>query len=165
MSSSICRHGITRRPRLESALYSQPGAVAAASESHYTGYVDIMVYPNGKVVPTTVYSTPTAVGLASAFSHFWLAERSDVYAPQHNADVTGTTNYPPYLPLPQGWRPALLAAPSSRGNTGWSRSSPGTVRSRPTTTCRLTRANIGTANYNASISHYIQAQQGVRGGN
>jgi len=47
----------------------------------YTGYVDILVYPNGTVVPTTIYSTPASVGLSGSFFHFWLAERSDVVAP------------------------------------------------------------------------------------
>jgi len=46
-----------------------------------TGFVDILVYPNGSVVPTTIYSTPASVGLAGSFLHFWLAERSDVSVP------------------------------------------------------------------------------------
>ncbi len=45
----------------------------------YTGYVDILVYPNGTVVPTTIYSTPSSYGMSGAFFHFWLAERSDVH--------------------------------------------------------------------------------------
>jgi prepilin-type N-terminal cleavage/methylation domain-containing protein len=44
----------------------------------FTGYVDILLYPNGTVVPTTIYSTPSSFGMAGAFFHFWLAERSDV---------------------------------------------------------------------------------------
>ncbi len=44
----------------------------------YTGYVDILLYPNGTVVPTTIYSTPSSFGMSGAFFHFWLAERSDV---------------------------------------------------------------------------------------
>ena len=44
----------------------------------YTGYVDILVNPNGTVVPTTIYSTPSSFGMSGAFFHFWLAERSDV---------------------------------------------------------------------------------------
>jgi prepilin-type N-terminal cleavage/methylation domain-containing protein len=62
----------------------------------YTGYVDILVNPDGSVVPTTVYSTPASFGLGSAFLHFWLAERADLAAP--SASVTAA----PYLPLPQG---------------------------------------------------------------
>jgi prepilin-type N-terminal cleavage/methylation domain-containing protein len=53
----------------------------------YTGYVDIMLYPNGTVVPTTLYSTPSSFGMSGAFFHFWLAERSDVVAMQ--LDNTG----------------------------------------------------------------------------
>ena len=48
----------------------------------FTGYVDILLYPNGTVVPTTLYSTPSSFGMAGAFFHFWLAERSDVIAMQ-----------------------------------------------------------------------------------
>lgn len=47
----------------------------------FTGYADIVVYPNGTVVPTTIYSSPSSVGMAGAFIHLWLAERSDVVAP------------------------------------------------------------------------------------
>jgi prepilin-type N-terminal cleavage/methylation domain-containing protein len=43
-----------------------------------TGYVDILVYPNGSVVPTTQFSSPASVGMDGAFLHFWIAERSDV---------------------------------------------------------------------------------------
>ena len=43
-----------------------------------TGYVDILVNPDGSVVPTTIYSCPSSFGMASAFFHFWLAERSDL---------------------------------------------------------------------------------------
>jgi prepilin-type N-terminal cleavage/methylation domain-containing protein len=62
----------------------------------YTGYVEILVNPDGSVVPTTVYSSPASFGLGSAFLHFWLAERADLAAP--STSVTAA----PYLPLPQG---------------------------------------------------------------
>jgi len=61
----------------------------------YNGYVDILVYPNGTVVPTTIYSTPASVGLSGSFLHFWLAERSDVVAPP----AYPPTTLPPYLPI------------------------------------------------------------------
>ncbi len=64
-----------------------------------TGYVEILVNPDGSVVPTTLYSTPSSFGLASAFLHFWLAERSDLAAP--STSVTAA----PYLPLTQGLAP------------------------------------------------------------
>ena len=57
----------------------------------YTGYVDILVYPNGTVVPTTIYSSPSSFTMAAAFFHFWLAERGDITAP------VGTTA--PTLPV------------------------------------------------------------------
>ena len=58
-----------------------------------TGYVDILLNPNGTVVPTTVYSSPSSFGMDSAFYHFWLAERGDLFDPVATPGV-------PYL-LPQ----------------------------------------------------------------
>jgi hypothetical protein len=58
----------------------------------YSGYVDILVNPNGTVVPTTIYSSPSSFGMSGAFYHFWLAERSDVMV---NPGATA----PPYLPV------------------------------------------------------------------
>ena len=67
----------------------------------YTGYVDILVYPNGTVVPTTIYSTPSSYGMSGAFFHFWLAERSDVHgiAVNNNSFVPIVTGQPVYLPV------------------------------------------------------------------
>ena len=62
----------------------------------YTGYVEILVNPDGSVVPTTVYSSPASFGLGSAFLHFWLAERADLAPPSKSVTAA------PYLPLPQG---------------------------------------------------------------
>jgi prepilin-type N-terminal cleavage/methylation domain-containing protein len=59
----------------------------------HTGYVDILLYPNGTVVPTTIYSSPSSFGMSGAFFHFWLAERSDVAAPSQIATQA------PYLPV------------------------------------------------------------------
>ncbi len=47
----------------------------------YTGFVDVLVNPDGTVVPTTIYSSPSSVGLTQSFLHFWLADRGDVAAP------------------------------------------------------------------------------------
>jgi prepilin-type N-terminal cleavage/methylation domain-containing protein len=55
-----------------------------------TGSVEILVYPNGSVVPTTRYSTPSSVGMAGAFLHLWLAERADVAAPSPLAQPQGS---------------------------------------------------------------------------
>jgi prepilin-type N-terminal cleavage/methylation domain-containing protein len=68
----------------------------------YTGTVDILIYPGGQVVPTTIYSTPASFGMGGAFLHFWLAERSDVVA--MNLSTTGTpvslsTTQTFYLPV------------------------------------------------------------------
>jgi prepilin-type N-terminal cleavage/methylation domain-containing protein len=59
----------------------------------YTGYVDILLNPNGSVVPTTIYSAPSSFGMSGAFFHFWLAERSDLTAPSQSV------NQQPYLPI------------------------------------------------------------------
>ncbi|MFO0909981.1 MAG: hypothetical protein U0794_16810 [Isosphaeraceae bacterium] len=58
------------------------------------GYVDIMVNQSGQVVPFTEYSSLSASPMTDAFYHFWIADRSDVYAP------VGTAF--PRLPLPSG---------------------------------------------------------------
>jgi hypothetical protein len=68
----------------------------------FTGYVDILVYPNGTVVPTTIYSTPSSYGMSGAFFHFWLAERSDVKPITVNNNgvfVPIVTGQPVYLPV------------------------------------------------------------------
>ncbi len=68
----------------------------------YSGYVDILVYPNGTVVPTTIYSTPSSFGMSGAFFHFWLAERSDVAAIHLDANgnpVPIVSGQPVYLPV------------------------------------------------------------------
>ena len=61
-----------------------------------TGYVDILLYPNGTVVPTTEYSSPSSFGMNSAFYHFWLAERGDLFDPVAN------TGIPYLLPMVPG---------------------------------------------------------------
>jgi len=66
----------------------------------YTGYVDIVVNPDGSVVPTTVYSRPASSGMSSAFLHFWLAERGDLSGPSPSATAA------PFLPIQQAIAPA-----------------------------------------------------------
>jgi prepilin-type N-terminal cleavage/methylation domain-containing protein len=68
----------------------------------FTGYVDILLYPNGTVVPTTIYSAPSSFGMGGAFFHFWLAERSDVAGiklDQNGNPVPLVTGQPLYLPI------------------------------------------------------------------
>ena len=74
----------------------------------YTGAVDIMVNPDGSVVPTTLYSTVSSVGLASAFLHFWLAERSDLAQPM-------LPHPPRSCPCPRGLRPTLFGGQELKG--------------------------------------------------
>ncbi len=68
----------------------------------FSGYVDILVYPNGTVVPTTIYSTPSSFGMSGAFFHFWLSERSDVrgiHLDNNNNPVPIVSGQPVYLPV------------------------------------------------------------------
>lgn len=55
--------------------------VPALAFDAYNGYVDILVYPNGQLVPSTYFSSPASMGLSSNFIHLWLAERGDVASP------------------------------------------------------------------------------------
>jgi len=61
-----------------------------------TGNVDVLLNPNGTVVPTTEYSSPSSFGMNSAFYHFWLAERGDLFDPVAN------TGIPYLLPMVPG---------------------------------------------------------------
>jgi prepilin-type N-terminal cleavage/methylation domain-containing protein len=69
------------------ATYSQTTGVTYVPERSRlpvdptSGSVDILLNPNGTVLPTTEYSNPSSFGMDSAFYHFWLAERGDLYAP------------------------------------------------------------------------------------
>ena len=58
--------------------------------------MDILLDPNGTVVPTTMYSSPSSFGMGSAFYHFWLAERGDLFDPLRH------TNVPYLLPMVTG---------------------------------------------------------------
>ncbi len=62
----------------------------------YTGYFDVLLNPTGDIVPTTIYSSPSSVGLGGAFLHFWLAERGDLF------DPLVQNNVPYLLPMPSG---------------------------------------------------------------
>jgi hypothetical protein len=80
--------------------------VAFGALNTNTGTVDILVNPDGTVVPTTLYSTPASFGMSGTFFHLWLAERQDLYALQTNAQgnpVPLVPGPPPfYLPITQG---------------------------------------------------------------
>ncbi len=60
------------------------------------GYVDIMIYPNGQVIPSTPYGNYDEL-TAYPFYHLWITKREDVIEPLPIA--LGTY---PKLPLPQG---------------------------------------------------------------
>jgi prepilin-type N-terminal cleavage/methylation domain-containing protein len=46
-----------------------------------TGFVDLMVSPNGQVTPSLPYGVPTSLGLGAAFYHLWITDRSGVVDP------------------------------------------------------------------------------------
>ena len=127
-----------------------------------SGSVDILVNPDGTVVPSTVYSSPSSFGLNGAFLHFWLAERSDVATP----DPTRVT--PPYLPLPAGLAPAGWFSSGAQLNgeyslvTVYSRTGQILVNSPPRFDNPANPANGSSYNLNLP---FLDAQQGVTGGN
>jgi hypothetical protein len=124
----------------------------------YTGYVDILVNPDGSVTPTTIYSTPALFGMSSAFFHFWLAERGDLIAPS----ATGTTA--PLLPLPQGLAPKQFGGIELKGEyrlvTLFARTGQVTTNENPTFDSPSAPANG--SSYNANLP-FLAAQQGVSG--
>ena len=122
----------------------------------FTGYADILVSPQGEVVPSSPYATPASFGMPNSFFHFWLAERGDLFDPNSSTS--------PQLPLPTGLFPTYAAL--GRELRGESRLVTLFTRSGQLTTSEIVNfdvANAGTANYNASVP-FFQAQQGVRGG-
>ena len=124
----------------------------------YTGAVDIMVNPDGSVVPTTLYSTVSSVGLASAFLHFWLAERSDLAQPSASTSA-------PLLPLPQGLAPTLFGGQELKGEfrlvTVFARTGLITTNENPPFDTPATGPTG--PSYNPNVP-FLQAQQGVSGG-
>jgi hypothetical protein len=136
--------------------------------NEFSGYVDILVYPNGTVVPTTIYSTPSSFGLSGSFFHFWLAERSDVTAPSQNALSANSSppGAPPYLPLPQGIAPTLFNGREIKGEyrlvtlftrTGQITNNDNVPFDNPYV------AQQNNVPYNVNLP-FLQAQQGIRGG-
>ena len=133
----------------------------------FSGFIDVLVNPDGSVVPTTLYSVPTSLGLTGAFFHFWLAERSDIFAPAVNT-VTATAPppapYPPFLPISQGLVPNLFGGNSelkgeNRIVTLFTRTGQITTNDNPTFDLPT---NAGTAQWNTSAP-FVAAQQGIAG--
>jgi prepilin-type N-terminal cleavage/methylation domain-containing protein len=139
----------------------------------YTGYVDILVYPNGTVVPSTIYSSASSFPMAATFLHFWLAERSDVYAPTSNTVSTSSPPGLPYLPLPKGLYPTLFNGTELKGEyrllTLFARTgqitTDETMAFDPNAPPPPTNAvsDIANGTYNPNYP-FLEAQQGARGG-
>jgi prepilin-type N-terminal cleavage/methylation domain-containing protein len=147
----------------------------------FSGVIEIMINPDGSVVPTTLYSSPASIGMAGAFYHFWLAERGDVYAPQVNAagavvPLVTATNDHFFLPMPlsaiaQLSPTAAITADAYaalvNGNNG--QSLPVlkgelrivTVFSK---TGQISTNENPTFNVNNTNQPFLEAQQGVSGG-
>ncbi len=134
--------------------------------NQYNGYVDIVINPDGTVLPITTYSTPASFGMTGAFFHFWLAERQDL------ADPNPSSTAAPYLPV------AKPGGSASGLPTGWS----GYLKGEYTLLSLSTRSgnivvnqappfyfddaigyNSQSGTYNANYP-FIQAEQGVNGG-
>jgi prepilin-type N-terminal cleavage/methylation domain-containing protein len=145
----------------------------------FSGVIEIMINPDGSVVPTTLYSSPASIGMAGAFYHFWLAERGDVYAPQVNAAGTAVplvtvANDHFFLPMPlsaisqlnptaaitaDAYAPLVAANPSLPVLKGELRIV--TVFSK---TGQLSTNENPTFNVNNVNQPFLEAQQGVSGG-
>jgi hypothetical protein len=61
---------------------------------------DILINPNGQVVPQTIYSTP--ISFNEPFFHFWLTDRTDVASLTPWDPTTQSPPTQPALPMPQG---------------------------------------------------------------
>lgn len=77
-------------------------SIPAPAFNRWTGTLDIVLNPDGTVLPTTIYSCPSSFNMGSSFVHLWLAERGDLAAPSLARSA------PPYLPVPQGLAPGLF---------------------------------------------------------
>jgi prepilin-type N-terminal cleavage/methylation domain-containing protein len=133
--------------------------VPSSAFNTYTGVIDILVYPNGVMVPTTIYSSPSSVGLSGSFIHLWLAERQDVVPPAGSA--------PPTLPvgtIAPGLTPPFYSGPAIKGEY---RLISLFARTGQTTTNDVVYFDNPTApqsgTYNPNYP-YLQIQQGAIGG-
>jgi prepilin-type N-terminal cleavage/methylation domain-containing protein len=125
----------------------------------YTGCVDILVNPDGTVVPTTIFSSPASFGMGGAFFHLWLADRSDVVAPVFPVAKSS----PPYLPVPQGLAPTLFGGQEIKGNYGLLTLFSRTGQISANQNMTFDAANVGTTSYNLALP-FVPAQQGISGG-
>jgi prepilin-type N-terminal cleavage/methylation domain-containing protein len=146
----------------------------------YTGYVDVVINPDGTVVPQTIYSTPASVGMDGAFYHFWLADRADLadvaLTPPPPGSPPGTPPGPPPVPIEAGQllhylpiaKPAgadaSYALPTLKGGyallTLFSRSGQITVTETPAFDDPIAAAAAGRA-YNSNLP-FLAPMQGAR---
>lgn len=85
----------------------------------YTGAVDIVLNPDGTLLPVTQYSAPSSFGMDSAFYHFWLADRQDLADVQLGASGTAqplaAAGYLLPIASPDGAPAANFPGPYLRG--------------------------------------------------
>ncbi|APW62601.1 prepilin-type N-terminal cleavage/methylation domain-containing protein [Paludisphaera borealis] len=143
--------------------------------NRFTGAIDIMVSPQGEVLPNSIFSAPSSFSLADSYFHFWLAERTDLYATSDfkitgsaSANADGTPQLPPFLPVPAGFNPnsTMYLKGENRLLTLFTRNGQiavNEISDFDTVPGDYNTANSGVPNYNPSFP-LIKAQQGVRGG-
>ncbi|RUL82039.1 pilus assembly FimT family protein [Tautonia sociabilis] len=66
-----------------------------------TGYLDLVIYPNGQVIPSTPYGFSRALDAEYPLFFLWIASREDVAAPVDPDPSTPMTLEWPLLPLPR----------------------------------------------------------------
>jgi prepilin-type N-terminal cleavage/methylation domain-containing protein len=138
--------------------------VPSSALNSFTGVIDIMINPDGSVLPTTLYSSP------GAFYHLWLAERGDIYTPVTPLVPNGVFSLPmpisttsqagPTAPVMTGIYAGLVSnnasLPALKGElrivTLFSRTGACTTNDNPT---------FNVVNVNQP---FLEAQQGVAGG-
>ena len=131
----------------------------------YSGNVDIIINPDGTVLPITAYSTPASFQMGSAFYHFWLAERQDLNPVQVSSNGT-----------PQPWAPgASYYLPIAEPSSSFSSNFPGPyLKGEYSVLTLFTRTGqivvnssppfVNQFGYYHSVNPFIQAEQGVVGG-
>ncbi|MFO0889277.1 MAG: prepilin-type N-terminal cleavage/methylation domain-containing protein [Isosphaeraceae bacterium] len=139
-----------------------------------TGIVDILLDPNGQVVPSTTYSSPSSFGMDSAFYHFWLAERSDLHAmvidPSTGNTVPLLNGYPFRLPMPYGAADATNNLPNAYDTLVAANPTlpvlKGEIRILTlfTRTGQLITTEAPPFDVRNTSQPFLQPQQGVRGG-
>jgi type II secretory pathway pseudopilin PulG len=164
----------SRLPFVASNLNGIRTVQVSPSMNPYNGYVDILVNPDGTVVPTTLYSSPSSSGLGAAYYHFWLAERGDVVGTRvdNNGNPIPLPNLPMFLPV-GNIQQQLLQGAQLPANVPELKGEYRLVTLFARTGQVVTNDNVffdnpinpqaGPNNYNPSFP-FLQAQQGITGG-